>query len=146
MVLLVATPALAAPAVGEVGTCLTESGQRMAPWTDPVDPACGEDCGPVDEGEETLCSTEDGTCALEAAVAVPSMPAPSGPRCLEPGPECSPDRSVAGSVPAGVVALAPSAPSAPRRIQGTLPGAGPPVTDAQPFERDFAPAPRPPTA
>lgn len=147
MVLLVATPALAASAVGEVGTCLTESGLRMAPWSDPVDPACGEDCGAIDEIEETLCSTEDGTCALDAAVAArPTMPAPSGPRCLEAGPECSPDRSTAGSVPAGVVALAPPAPTAPRRIQGTLPGAGPPVTDAHPLDRDFAPPPRPPTA
>lgn len=145
MVLLVAAPALGAPTVtGDVGTCLTETGQRMAPWTDPVDPACGEDCGLVDPPEEGLCSVEDGDCG--AVAARPTMPAPSGPRCLEPGAECAPDRTTGGGVPSGVVALAPPTPTAPRRIQGTLPGAGPPTTDAHPLERDVAPPPRPPTA
>ena len=143
MLLLLAAPAAAA----EIGTCLTENGVRVAPWTDPVDPACGEDCGLEPDDDETLCSTEDGACRLDAQVAArPTMPAPAGPRCLELGPECSSGHSTAGGVPSGVAALAPPAPHAPRRIQGTLPGAGPPVTDDRPLDRDSPPDLRPPIA
>lgn len=142
MLIFVAAPAAAA----EIGTCLTEAGLRLAPWTDAVDPACGEDCG-REEADETLCSTDTGACRLDGQlIAQLVMPAPSGPRCIEPGPECSPDRSTAGGVPGAVAALVPPLPTALRRIQGTLPGAGPPSTNACPLDRDIPPDLRPPIA
>ena len=62
-ILLLALPALGA---SDIGTCLTSAGVRVAPWTDPVDPACGEDCNNDDDNDapsaddNTLCSTTDG--------------------------------------------------------------------------------------
>jgi len=141
LVLWTAAPAAAA----DVGTCLTESGVRLAPWTDPVDPACGEDCGPVvDQPGNELCSTEDGACGADELALVLEMPEPKGPRCLEPGPACESGHSTHGGVASGVIALVPRPDPPPAPAGGTLPGAGPPVVDARPFERTFAPAAPPP--
>jgi hypothetical protein len=68
------------------GTCLTLEGVWLAPWTDALDPACGADCGADDSEDDPLCTDE--ACFIEGVVTAPRMPAPSGPRCLEPGPSC----------------------------------------------------------
>lgn len=144
LVLVFAAPAVAA----DVGTCLTEAGLRLAPWTDPVDPACGEDCGPEPEVElvDGLCSTADGTCGADELAAALEMPEPSGPRCIEPGPTCGSGQPVGGGVASGVIALAPAPLESPAPRGGTLPGAGPPFADARPWERTTAPGTRPPRA
>lgn len=139
----------AAPAVAaDVGTCLTEAGLRLAPWTDPVDPACGEDCGIEDEAEPLagLCSTDDGTCGADELAAALEMPEPSGPRCIEPGPACQSGHSTHGGVASGVIALPAPPLESPAPRGGTLPGAGPPIADARPWDRTFAPSPPPPRA
>jgi len=144
LLLCVTTPALAA----ELGTCLTEAGSRLAPRTDPIDPACGEDCGAdVDEEAETLCSTDDGACGVDDREPMAlRMPAPTGPRCLEPGPTCAPGNPFHGAMTSGVVALAPAAVPSPRRASGTLPGAGSPIFDARPHELRLIPDSPPPRA
>lgn len=146
LVLTLAAPAWAA----DLSTCLTEAGVRLAPWTDPVDPACGEDCGPEGEAGEdddgTLCSTDDGTCGFDGLPVALEMPEPVGPRCLEPGPLCAPGEPMNGGVASGVAAIAPPAPEAPSPRDVTLPGAGPPVTDARPHDRSQPPNPPPPRA
>ncbi len=142
-VLGVATPAVAA----DVSTCLTDAGMRLAPWTDPVDPACGEDCGVEDEEQQpALCSTEDGTCGADELAAVLEMPEPTGPRCIEPGPSCHGADSTHGGVASGVIALAPRPDPTPAPSSATLPGAGPPVVDAWPMERSEPPSAPPPRA
>lgn len=143
LVLWVAAPAAAA----DVGTCLTETGLRLAPWSDPVDPACGEDCGAeAPEPEDELCSTEDGTCGADELAAVLEMPEPNGPRCIEPGPTCQNGEPTHGGVASGVIALAPRPDPPPAPPSATLPGAGPPVVDARPYERFEAPTAPPPRA
>lgn len=143
LVLWAATPAVA----GDVGTCLTETGVRLAPWTDPVDPACGEDCGPeFEESDDGLCSTDDGTCGADELAGALEMPEPSGPRCLEPGPACESGDPFTGGVASGVSALPPAPDPIPTPRGGALPGAGPPVAIARPLDRPFAPSPPPPRA
>lgn len=143
LLLGIATPAVAA----DVGTCLTDSGTRLAPWTDPVDPACGEDCGVADdEPQAALCSTEDGTCGADELAAVLEMPEPTGPRCIEPGPSCHGGDSTSAGVASGVIALAPRPDPTPAPSSATLPGAGPPVVDARPWTRSEPPTAPPPRA
>jgi|JI10StandDraft_1071094.scaffolds.fasta_scaffold512787_2 hypothetical protein len=108
------------------GTCLTLEGVWLAPWTDALDPACGADCGADDSEDDPLCTDE--ACFIEGVVTAPRMPAPSGPRCLEPGPSCGEGD---GGVPAPAWLAGGSGAEVrpvvmPQRATGTLPGAGPP--------------------
>lgn len=138
---LISAPALAQ----ELGTCLTEGGTWVSPWTDATDPACGEDCGAIADEAETLCSTADGTCGLDdQPVAQPTMPPPTGPRCLEPGPSCVPGGPFGGGLAATFIAHPIDSIDVPRRGQGTLPGAGPPFTVQRVAERSTGPSSPPP--
>lgn len=127
---------VAAPAAADVGTCLTEGGLRVAPWTDAQDPACGADCGPdgVDDAGE-ICGADGVGCTEGLEIGVLAMPrplgveaptAPTGPRCLDAGPTCGEGQpgGLTGSL-AGAGALTPSLIPLPRRAPGTLPGATP---------------------
>ncbi len=127
---------VAAPAAADVGTCLTEGGLRVAPWTDGQDPACGADCGPggVDEAGE-LCGADgdgctegldNGALAMPRPLGVETPAAPTGPRCLDAGPTCG-EGQPGGLTTAlgGAAALAPGLTPLPRRAPGSLPGASP---------------------
>lgn len=147
---LVATPALAS-----TDACLTWEGVWVAPWTDAQDPACGEACEAGAElASDRVCSTTEGTCSVNAdAIAFElRMPAPQrderpGPRCLAPGPECSPGGGGGSSFAlAGGLALGAQAVDVPSRAGGTLPGAPGPQTHHQAFEIDPTTRPRPPRA
>lgn len=113
-----------AAAAGLPGSCVLPDGTPVAPWTDPVEPACGEDCGPADEPtgvEDTqgLCSTTDAGCGVQAPVL--EMPAPQGPRCLEADADCGPRDPAALNVSIVGAAHAAAASAMPRRGVGTLP-------------------------
>ncbi|MCA9540649.1 MAG: hypothetical protein KC620_17240 [Myxococcales bacterium] len=147
-ILLLALPALGA---SDIGTCLTSAGVRVAPWTDPVDPACGEDCNNDDDNDapsaddNTLCSTTDGTCGIEdAAERAPRMPAPAGPRCLEPGPWCTSGDPIAVGGAGFNLLIAPRPATAPQRARGLLPRSEPEEFIARPVDRHVPPRTPPP--
>ncbi len=148
---LTVSPALAA---SEVGTCRTGAGLLVAPWTDAGDPACGEDCGEEPQRldaevvtDASLCD-DDTACAVEGddlATSWPNAPEPTGPRCLEAGPECSPGAPATLWVSfAPPVASPEPNPPPSRATEGTILGAGTPTQLFVPCERDLTPNPRPP--
>ena len=136
--------------------CLTWEGVWVAPWTDALDPACGEGCEPDAEfAMDRLCSTDDDAgCGISADGSDDPlelrMPAPSGddrpgPRCLRPGPECSPGGGspASGALISGLV-ISPNDIEYPRRAGGTLPGAPAPQTRHVATDRSAAPDAPPP--
>ena len=148
--LFVASPAVAS----DLGSCLTEAGVRLAPHTDPRDPACGEDCG-LDDETPILCSTADGTCEVErerldwgplARLLLEASRTGPAPICIEAGPECSRGEPVLAGGPVVAMALELDPRAIPRRGTGTLPGAGAPDTTAHACERDRLTPRRPPRA
>jgi hypothetical protein len=134
---------LMAPAWADVGTCLRADGVQVAPFTDPVDPACGADCGPDDFN---LNCTNDGLCRPDGDTVAPrlAMPAPTGPRCLESTADCEPYDPTATYAQAQGVAFVPL----PFRLKpprlGSLPGAGDPVSSHRPWARTASPETPPP--
>ena len=109
-----------------VGTCLTLEGVRLGPFTDAADPACGADCGDEDvpdAPDDELCG--DDACGVDELAAT-RLP-PAGPRCLEPGPTCSPgsDGLPTAFFFAGGNALSTAPIGVPVRGDGTLPGPEP---------------------
>ncbi len=143
--LIAAAPSWAAT---DIGSCRNAAGQVVAPWTDAVDPACGEDCGEADselQFEDALCDGAGCSAAPdETALAWPVKPEPTGPRCLEPGPNCAPGAPGIAGVPGGTAVTAPVPAPMPQRASGTLPGAGEPTTALPPRDRDLTPERRPP--
>lgn len=146
---------LAAPAwaAAEVGTCRTATGVLVAPWTDDADPACGEDCAQAaDLALDTALCDAAGceVAATETGFNWPGQPEralepePSGPRCLEPGPECAPGAPGSAGVPMAAAAVGASPAHVPAPRPGLLPGAGAPTSTSSPCERTHAPEPRPP--
>jgi hypothetical protein len=135
--------------------CLTWEGVWVAPWTDANDPACGEACDEDAEmASDRLCSTVgDEGCGLSADTTDSfelRMPSPTredrpGPRCLRPGPECSPGGGspASGALVAGLLII-PADIEFPRRAAGTLPGAPAPMTLHVAIERPTGPDAPPP--
>ena len=141
-----AAPAWAA---SDIGSCRTAAGVVVAPWTDAVDPACGEDCGETPEADDELDGAlcDDAGCSDlpdEPTLAWPSQPEPSGPRCVEPGPNCAPGGPGVAGVQGVPAMTAPQPTPMPRRASGTLPGAGDPLADQAPHDRTLTPELRPP--
>ncbi len=145
---------LAAPAAAQVGTCVTDAGVRLAPWTDGHDPACGDDCGLANPFDDGLCAA-DGSGCLEGgdpvALAMPrplgadTQRIPAGPRCIDDDDLCgSGAPSGVAGVPGGAAALAPTPLTLPPRARGLLPGATAAWPEPHALERDGAPEPRPP--
>lgn len=162
--LVLAAPAGAAHAE-EIGACLTTTGLRLAPWSDAVEPACGEDCGEdgtLVEEEPTVaaCGDAEGACGDEnadilsflpapqpAAAADPSLdPAPSGPRCLEGDATCSPGAPSGIGLAAGPDVLPEPLTLARGPRRGTLPGAAVAWTDSVLVGEPLVPDPPPPRA
>lgn len=136
--------------------CLTWEGVWVAPWTDAQDPACGEACDQDAEmASDRLCSVDgDGGCGISTDTSESGfelrMPSPTGddrpgPRCLRPGPECSPGGGspASGALVAGLL-ISPADLEFPKRAAGTLPGAPDPVTRHVAFERTAGPEAPPP--
>lgn len=133
----------AAPAWAEVGTCLRTDGVWVAPFTDAVDPACGEGCGADDDFG---ACTPEGLCLADPEGELPrlAMPAPSGPRCLEAWPDCEPfDPTGAYSQSQSVARVQRAFALRPPRL-GSLPGAGAPRTRHAPLHRTEPPETPPP--
>lgn len=138
-------------ASSEVGTCKTSAGVLVAPWTDEADPACGEDC--ADEAPDaidvaaSLCADADDGCTVEADEPLniwPTAPEPAGPRCLEPGPECSPAAPASAWTVGTASVTETTLHPLPSRAAGTLPGASVPTQVFAPCERTLEPRLRPP--
>lgn len=136
--LLLWQPARAAD--DDIGTCLTVAGVWVAPWTDPVVPACGEDCG--DAPEDSACDG-DGDC-LSPGDAGPRMPEPRGLRCLDPGAECGPQPTGSFSALQNLLLAPPSRWGLDPPNLGSLPGAGPPTSRCRGATRDLRPPVPPP--
>lgn len=153
--LLLAVIGFAGVAHATTDACLTWEGVWVAPWTDDQDPACGEGCEPDAEmASDRLCSTPDEGCSAlaDGEEMMLRMPAPQGddrpgPRCLRPGPECSPGGGGGSSLALGGALFIPAVPiSIPTRGAGTLPGAPRPFTRHRAWERTIAPTIPPPRA
>lgn len=145
----------AAFAHANTDACLTWEGVWVAPWTDGYDPACGDGCeAEAEPAGDTLCSSPDEDCSdlADADGGALRMPAPApedrnGPRCLRPGPECSPGGgSGTGYALGGALVLVPSTPKTPTRAPGTLPGAPRPHTRHVAWDRAITPPTPPPRA
>lgn len=145
----------AQPAYASTDACLTWEGVWVAPWTDAQDPACGEACDAGAElASDRLCSTTDGGCSVNPDVIAFELRMPSpqrderpGPRCLGPGPECSPGGGGSSTFAlAGGIALGAEATRCPSRSSGSLPGAPAPLTQHYPFETPLFGQTRPPRA
>lgn len=151
-----ATAASLGVAWASTDACLTWEGVWVAPWTDAQDPACGEACdADAEMAMDRLCSVAgDEGCGLSADAADTGfelrMPSPtgedrSGPRCLRPGPECSPGGgSPGGGALLSGVLISPSDLELPSRAAGTLPGAPDPITRHVATERAAGPDAPPP--
>lgn len=108
-------------AYAEMGTCLTNTGLLVAPWSDAADPACGEDCGaegvvlefpdpelldpladdtdgltPCDDEDVGLCTFEEPEGRGDAELAPEDD---EGPRCDHEGPECQRRAPTPGASP-----------------------------------------------
>lgn len=146
---------IAASASADPGACLRLDGVWVAPFTDPTDPACGEDCPP--EPPATGCERER-TCTLSAqspAFAAPGLspdayaqgaPRP-GPLCIDSQPQCVPydlftPLSAACALPCSP---RPGAIRAPAQV--LLTQRGPRIsTRHAPLQRTDPPDPPPPRA
>lgn len=126
-----------APAMAQVGTCVTTAGDAVAPWTDGSDPACGADC----RGASAGCSVDGDTCGheddstssfrlnsalahfkLDPADAVEAIDGPpsEAPICRGDGPLCGPGGPQAGAVGSNVVLILPSFPALVPHYRGGL--------------------------
>ena len=140
---------VSAPVYAEIGTCLSPSGLLMAPWSDAVDPACGQDCGadgvllefpsadlvdpspeaPCASDEENLCQLPDEPPSRALARASDSGDGPDldpdGPRCDHEGPECQRRAPISSAQLAltdgGATAAAVTLATGRRRPPGRLP-------------------------
>lgn len=142
-----------ASAAAEVGTCLTATGVRLAPWTDDHDPACGADCGPdgvvpgEDEADRDRCAPDD-ACGPQVDLAMPAPtpePLPRGPLCLDSSPTCDPAPGLPVAHGGASLPGRPSdAAALPKRASGTLPGPGPVTWASRPVDRSVPPPTPPP--
>lgn len=140
ILLIVSGGVTSAHADDEIGTCLSVGGVWLGPWTDPVDPACGDDCAEDPVGG--LCEGPDG--CLTRVDAAPKMPEPRGPRCLESGDECGP--APIGGAPSAtslLLAVGASWTLEPPRL-GLLPGASVLPFVARAYAYTSPPPTRPP--
>lgn len=131
-----------APADAEIGTCLSEGGVWLGPWSDAEQPQCGADCG--DQPADTLCDGPD-TC-LTVAEAKPRMPEPQGPRCLDVTAECGPVPASGIGGQAGATYTHATTWILPPPRLGLLPGAGPLTYLTHPVDRADTPPTPPPRA
>jgi|GEM_PF-2923760 len=124
LLLLAFVAVLAAPAsVGASALCMTQ------PWG--ASDAAEDDC----EAAEPNCSLPELTDAEQG---------PTGPRCLQPGPECGPDTRHTTTARAMLAFEWPTPVQLPCRGVGLLPGAEPVFTQPRPLERGSPPASPPP--
>ncbi len=151
------------PALGQVGTCVTPTGDSLAPWTDGTDPACGADCAPSVDGctlESDACGQalqESGSFQLNQArahfkLATPETvdtidgPANEAPSCRSGAPLCGSGTPHTPSVVGTVVLVLPTfSEIIPQYRGGLLPKAAAwaniqPLTDHH--EPPSAPPPR----
>jgi len=149
------------PALAQVGTCVTTTGDSLAPWTDGNDPACGADCAPTNDG----CSLNTNACGeaesehfnlnsarahfkLEIPSALDAIDGPpnEAPSCRTGAPLCGSGTPHAVSVAGSVLLILPEYPEIlPPYRGGLLPihaawAEVHPPTDH--FERPSAPPPR----
>jgi len=112
-------------AMAQVGTCVTASGDSIAPWTDGTDPACGSDCAPAQQD----CSLSVDACGQDQSDAsqfhlnsalvhfkrdlpepVEAIDGPSNdaPSCLNGAPLCGSGGPHTAYVTGGLVLVLPS--------------------------------------
>ena len=118
-----------------VGTCRTQQGTIVAPWTDDTAPACGDDCDTERAvPKHETCESHTGFClpnlqasSIARLLAASKPTQPAGPLCLYEGPECTPDLPPAASTWSWVfLNWIPSAETSIKVIIHLMPAVNPP--------------------